>query len=276
MTYYFVKVFNSGRISEGRAILEMVATIDHRLWAANTEHRYEPRGWKKWLVNSFVPIKRREAFRLSGTAVFFSSDDFGFFIWKLSWLPMENALRIIRFNNLIDEIHSEEIQDAHRRSSWRLADRSCHEDQSWTTIGFIRLEHHRGSTIVAVSVWRRSKLVSRPRARHFPDLVTHNNIRMFTGTVDRSSRYHWSCQQKATSRIRNTSILAHSAPRITLAEGWNVTFALSCFFFRVQLRASISGSFATCYIANVLQIHVRGRRVPPTLCLHGGRSWVCF
>jgi len=43
----------------------------------------------------------------------------------------------------------------------------------------------------------------------------------------------------------------------------------------VQLSTSISGSFATCYVANVYH-HVCGRRVPPAFCLHGERSWICI
>lgn len=81
MTYYFIKVFNSGHISEGHAILEMVATIDHRLSAANA-HGTSIRavGVKEMIGELFVPIKWRETFRLNGTAVFFSLGDFEFFV----------------------------------------------------------------------------------------------------------------------------------------------------------------------------------------------------
>jgi len=38
--------------------------------------------------------------------------------------------KIFKFNNSINKIHSEEIQDTYKRSSWRLADRTCYENQS--------------------------------------------------------------------------------------------------------------------------------------------------
>lgn len=161
-------------------------------------------------------------------------------------------------------------QDAHRR--WRLADRSCYYYQSWIiNLGFIRQEHFRDPAIM-VSKRRSSKLVSQPQAKHAPN-STHNIIMMFTGTVDWNwiFHHHWSCQQKATSWIRNISILALS----TTYYSYRKVVSLSHFLCAIRnLHLWILPSRVTS--RTLFQIHVHEKRIPLALCLHGGRSWVCI
>lgn len=80
---------------------------------------------------------------------------------------------------------------------------------------------------------------------------THNNIIISTETIDWTFHHHWSCQQKASSRIRNTSILALSTTYYSYRK---IEYHYPHFYVR---EPPISSSFATCYIAEVFQIHVR-------------------
>lgn len=121
--------------------------------------------WKKWLVNcSFRLSKEKRRGRTNGMVIFFSLDNFEFFIWMLSRLPIENCcelsnLYIIRLIRATQKKAQTIVTSSRSEFLWK----SKLDHQSWI---YRTKTSSRSSDYYGVR--GRSKLFSQPRARYRP------------------------------------------------------------------------------------------------------------